>query len=354
MPKVNPPDYVDSIKKGLVSEKISSDGLRLLKYTEDCKNSRTWNDTTLQARGHVVSSDGQIFLCRPFDKFFNDVEPESAEIISGVPIRVMEKLDGTLINVWTDQDHKLRVTTTGSFDNEYISLARELLRANMTDLMFMTGCTYMFELRYPNGMMPSDSICPYEGPPKLTLLNARYNRTGAYSPTEVLRVGLYMPTVPGVVANKTSLSEFQALKSELSPMYEGWVLDYGSGRFVKVKGDAWFTASKACGMSDKQFCKLWAEGGLDEMRDKLHKDLRSKMDRPILAKLESSLLQAKDLYEVYRNAAVGLSQRELYEYAMRLNPAQGGLFKKMYNKSKNSDCAELRELVAETVYTERA
>ena len=70
----------------------------------------------VRCRGLVVSEGGEI-LNYPFDRFFNDFEPEGKSTpLNWSTAEIQEKLDGSLICVWYDPAHsKWEITTRGSF-----------------------------------------------------------------------------------------------------------------------------------------------------------------------------------------------------------------------------------------------
>ena len=117
-------------------------------------------DLTHYARGVIFKEDRPshyVCVCHPFDKFFNYGESYAASIDWDSAI-VREKIDGSLIKVWYD-NNEWHISTNGMVDafkasvNETISFGDLFLRAINNDYTFFNGLNindiYMFELVSP-------------------------------------------------------------------------------------------------------------------------------------------------------------------------------------------------------------
>ncbi len=115
-----------------------------------------------------------------FNKFFYHDQPEAAKL--EFPCEASEKIDGSLIGVWYDEDTGWHVSTSGNIDaedawldiDEYNSY-RDIFNLVWDDSFFdmlSKDCTYMFELVSPFTKL----VVPYEEP-KLYLLAIRNNIT---------------------------------------------------------------------------------------------------------------------------------------------------------------------------------
>ena len=117
-------------------------------------------DLTHYARGVIFKEDRPshyVCVCHPFDKFFNYGESYAASIDWDSAI-VREKIDGSLIKVWYD-NNEWHISTNGMVDafkasvNETVSFGDLFLRAINNDYSFFDGLNindiYMFELVSP-------------------------------------------------------------------------------------------------------------------------------------------------------------------------------------------------------------
>ena len=87
--------------------------LTIYNYTNRAQFDRVWNDTTRTCRGLIVHDDDTI-VARPFRKFFNHGEVDE---IPGGPVRVLDKLDGSMGVLYHDGDG-WAIATRGSFTSE--------------------------------------------------------------------------------------------------------------------------------------------------------------------------------------------------------------------------------------------
>ena len=140
-----------------------------------------------EARGIIFRKDDFSHpVCWPFNKFFNQGEPNAAEIDWSTAF-VSEKVDGSLIKVWWDGDWK--ISTNGTIDAFNAELgdvrmpnfggyfAQTLLKYYNTIFDFTGGLeedkTYMFELVGPYNRV----VIPYDEP-AIYFLGARNKYTG--------------------------------------------------------------------------------------------------------------------------------------------------------------------------------
>jgi hypothetical protein len=144
-------------------------------------------------------------VCHPFDKFFNMHEPE-CPLSNPVTfhqlhdtLEMVEKVDGTLINLWFDDAcQAFRASTLGNITPKAItgnpdgkcfeSLFWGLLQADgRTEESIVETLspenTYMFEMWHPEATAYTDTITQYDRP-RLVLLAVRNNETGAYQPID--------------------------------------------------------------------------------------------------------------------------------------------------------------------------
>lgn len=112
-----------------------------------------------ECRGIIFRKSDLKIVCYPFDKFFN-VQEGHASKIDWSSARVQEKLDGSIIKVWYDDDWHISTNGTINANNaelqnslsEYKNYAELFLSVFPQELLFNTlgvNCTYIFELVSP-------------------------------------------------------------------------------------------------------------------------------------------------------------------------------------------------------------
>ena len=163
----------------------------LLKYSSIEPKSDMSNPIVQECRGLILKKDFFELTSNPsipqykvasmrFTKFFNYGQEEAA--ILEFPCEASEKIDGSLIGVWYDNNTGWHVSTSGNIDaedapidtGEYKSY-RDIFNLAWDDNFFDTlskDCTYMFELVSPFTKI----VVPYKET-KLYLLAIRNNIT---------------------------------------------------------------------------------------------------------------------------------------------------------------------------------
>lgn len=155
----------------------------LLKYSSIEPKSDMSNPIVQECRGLILKkiADSQYKVASMrFTKFFNYGQEEAA--ILEFPCEASEKIDGSLIGVWYDDDTGWHVSTSGNIDaedapidmGEYKSY-RDIFNLAWNNDFFdvlNTNCTYMFELVSPFTKL----VVPYKET-KLYLLAIRNNIT---------------------------------------------------------------------------------------------------------------------------------------------------------------------------------
>jgi RNA ligase len=162
--------------------------LTLYCYTRRCMYEGPWTPVTMAARGLVLSDDGEI-VCSPMPKFFNLSEPRvpsyPLEALEAEPVVVLEKLDGTLINVWHYAGF-WQLTTKGGFTSPQVALASGVIASQYGQSFFSAldpAYTYGFELIHPDNRI----IVNYGARSELVLLSVRHTATSEELPWEAIQ-----------------------------------------------------------------------------------------------------------------------------------------------------------------------
>ena len=256
----------------------------LLKYNQ--LESDMANEIVQECRGLILKETNIELTSNPpikqykiasmrFTKFFNYGQEEAAKL--EFPAEASEKIDGSLIGVWYDDDSGWHVSTSGNIDAEDapniggIHTYRELFNMAWGDLDFDIldkNCTYMFELVSPYTKL----IVPYKEV-KLYLLAIRNNITLEEFQRESLPLIAYLLFEGKITTPKTfmcnNIAEVQKAVDNLtedSENFEGFVLCDKNFNRIKLKSAAYANLFFIKGdgiFTDKKILKLI----LDEQDD---------------------------------------------------------------------------------------
>jgi len=248
--------------------------LTIWNYSPKVQYEKLWDDITIQCRGLVTNSKGDI-VARPFKKFFN-YEEHKPEDIPNEDYVVYEKMDGSLgilfyyeeeltderrYNIWFNNNYETGMerffdpnnlpdfdnpyyeptpktkgewilATRGSFTSPQSIKGKEILDNKYDISSLRKDNTYLFEIIYPENRIVVD----YKGEEKLVLLGAIHTETG----NEVPDSSLFFMEEGGfelVTTYKTWGEEYDLLQEEISKDREGYVIRFKNGFRMKIKGE---------------------------------------------------------------------------------------------------------------------
>ena len=255
--------------------------LTIWNYSPKVQYERLWDDITLQCRGLVTNSKGDI-IARPFKKFFN-YEEHKPEDIPNEDYVVYEKMDGSLgilfyyeeeltderrYNIWFNNNYETGMerffnpndlpdfdnpyyeptpkkkgewilATRGSFTSPQSIKGKEILDKKYDVSSLRKDNTYLFEIIYPENRIVVD----YKGEEKLVLLGAFHTESGM----EVPDSSLFFMQEGGfelVTIYKTRNEIFVLLKKDIPNDKEGYVVKFKNGFRMKIKGDEYVRLHK--------------------------------------------------------------------------------------------------------------
>jgi RNA ligase len=253
--------------------------LTIWNYSPKVQYERLWDDVTMQCRGLVTNSKGEI-VARPFKKFFN-YEEHKPEDLPNEFFEVYEKMDGSLgilfyyeyelsderrYNIWFNNNYETGMerffdpnnlpdfdnpyydptpktkgewilATRGSFTSEQAIKGKELLEKYNFERLH-TGYTYLFEIIYKENRI----VCEYDYE-DLVLLGMINTKTGEevniHNCDEDIRFKNMISNVGFriVMLYKTWGEGFDLLKEEISNDREGYVIRFKNGFRMKIKGE---------------------------------------------------------------------------------------------------------------------
>jgi RNA ligase len=253
--------------------------LTIWNYSPKVQYERLWDEITLQCRGLVTNSKGEI-VARPFKKFFN-YEEHKPEDLPNESFEVYEKMDGSLgilfyyeyelsderrYNIWFNNNYETGmerffdpnnlpdydnsyyeptpktkgewiIATRGSFTSPQAIKGKELLEKYNFERLH-TGYTYLFEIIYKENRI----VCDYDYD-DLVLLGMINTKTGdeinIHNDDEDVRFKNMISNIGFrvVMLYKTWGEGYDLLKEEISNDREGYVIRFKNGFRMKIKGE---------------------------------------------------------------------------------------------------------------------
>lgn len=209
--------------------------LTIWNYSPRVQYEKLWDDITIQCRGLVTNSKGEI-VARPFKKFFNYEEHKPEEIPNENYV-VYEKMDGSLGILFNYQGEWV-LATRGSFTSTQAIKGRELLEKYDYNRL-VKDYTYLFEIIYSENRI----VCNYDFE-DLVLLGMIHTKTGDEvdihnDNNEDIRLKNLIKNLNLniVTVYKTWGESYDLLKEEISNDKEGYVIRFKNGFRMKIKGE---------------------------------------------------------------------------------------------------------------------
>ena len=256
----NNSDWEELLSKEPYNLKIVRDDNNvMLKYNQ--LTSDFSNSIVRECRGLIIQKDKEnnfIPVCVPFFKFMNAEEPNSdLDKIDWKTASVQEKVDGSLMKVWYDNNKKKwMISTNGTIDAFKASLASDeteltsygelflkCLDNAKADISFQKltsmleqNKTYMFEM-----VSPYNRIVIDYAEPKLYFLGSRDNNTlQEYNPSQEGKILAYFDTPK--IYKLNSYEEVKKAANELPWNEEGYVVCDRFFNRVKIKSPEYVMA----------------------------------------------------------------------------------------------------------------
>lgn len=209
-------------------------GLYVLKYSKKVFFDDLWNEFLEECRGTIVDEDFNV-VSRPFTKIYNYGIEKNAPVLSESDVVLaFEKINGFMVAV-TEYNGELLVSTTGSTENDYVTMAKSFIVEEKFKAVLKEcpNYTFMFECVHKDD--------PHIIPEKqgLYLLGYRKNEWDSGIETAdltelAIKFGVFRPfsfltTVDGL------LTEVKKIRNE------GFVFYTQSGKSSKIKTPYYLT-----------------------------------------------------------------------------------------------------------------
>ncbi len=290
----------DYVSKGLViGQSHATLPLAIFNYSRTCQYDRLWDDVTLNCRGLILDTNGNV-VAKPFPKFFN-YEEHTANEIPNELFDVYEKMDGSL-GICFHYADEWHMATRGSFVSEQAIKGRELLEKYDYKNGMIPGYTYLFEIIYPENRIVID----YGDAEKLVVLGAYNNETG----NEVSVVEMTNEGFEVVTRYNTFGEGFDELKREISNSKEGYVIRFRNGMRMKIKGDEYVRLHRI--LTNFSTTDIWellrTNGNMDEFLDRVPDEFDNWVRMTVLelkAHFENIKFRSSIDFEYYKGESNG-------------------------------------------------
>lgn len=359
--------------------------LTIWNYSPKVQYERLWDDITIQCRGLVTNSKGDI-VARPFKKFFN-YEEHKTEDIPNEEYEVYEKMDGSLgilfyyeyelsaekrYNIWFNNNYEtgmerfFDLNNLPDFDNPYYEPTPKTkgewimaTRGSFTSPQAIKGkellgkynferlhhdYTYLFEIIYKENRI----VCDYDFDDLILLgvintktgdeVNIHYDNEDIRFKNMISNIGFRV-----VMSYKTWGEGYDLLKEEISKDREGYVIRFKNGFRMKIKGEEYIRLHRILtNISNRDIWEYLKDNKpFDELLEKVPdefndwvketiKDLQNKFDT-IKSNVENDF---KEL----------INKKEFAE-KIKDNPNRSFLFKRLDSYSN-----QLNEMIWDSIY----
>jgi len=249
----------DYIEKGLIIKQVHPTlPLSIYNYSRTCQYDRLWDDVTLNCRGLILDTKGNV-VAKPFPKFFNMEELSDSEIPKE-SFEVFEKMDGSL-GIFFHYNGEWHMATRGSFTSEQAIKGMEIAKREGLDRKCVPGFTYLFEIIYPENRIVVD----YGNDERLVLLSI-VNPEGNEIPYEEIQMDGW-----DIVNRYDGVSDYTKLKEMISNDAEGYVIRFKRGMRMKIKGDEYVRLHRI--LTNFSTTDIWellmTNGNMDEFLERV-------------------------------------------------------------------------------------
>jgi RNA ligase len=306
--------------------------LTIWNYSPKVQYERLWDDITIQCRGLVTNSKGEI-VARPFKKFFN-YEEHTFEEIPNESFDVFEKMDGSL-GILFNYDDEWIFATRGSFTSPQSIKGKQILDANYNVGELFKNHTYLFEIIYPENRIVVD----YGEEEKLVLLGAIETKTGIEDDISIY----YHYGYDIVTTYKTQNGGYDSLKGGISKDKEGYVIRFKNGFRMKIKGDEYVRLHKILtNISNRDIWEyLKDDKPLDELLEKVPDEFYNWV-KDTVSDLQNKFDEIKNNVELEFKELINKK-----EFAEKItgNPNKSFLFKRLDSYSN-----QLNDMIWDSIY----
>lgn len=360
--------------------------LTIWNYSPRVQYERLWDDITIQCRGLVTNSKGDI-VARPFKKFFN-YEEHKPEDLPNEEFEVYEKMDGSLgilfyyeevlsderrYNIWFNNNYETGMerffdsNNLPDYDNPYYEPTPKTkgewvlaTRGSFTSPQAIKGSellekydynrlakdyTYLFEIIY----LENRIVCNYDFE-DLILLGMIHTKTGNEvnihnDDNEDIRLKNLLRNLNFKIVTlyKTWGESYDLLKEEISKDREGYVIRFKNGFRMKIKGDEYVRLHKILtNISNRDIWEYLKDNKpFDELLEKVPDEFNNWV-RETVKDLQNKFDTIKIDVE---NEFKELINKKEFAEKIKDNPNRSFLFKRLDSYSN-----QLNEMIWDSIY----
>jgi len=261
LPKKLPQEFIDFVNNNpkLVTrrESVRYPGLYVLKYSRKVFYDALWNDILEECRGTVIDKDWNVVV-RPFKKIYNRNE-NGADFSLDQEVTAVYKINGFMAAAtFVPSVEKVVISTTGSLDSDFVSLAEKWLNPSIVPYINAYGynITWLFEICDPSDPHIIEEL------PGVYLIGARFLAGGMSSEQHLDATALIM----GVKRPQHFVTTFGEVVKEIKNCrHEGFVV-HGPDKSLKIKSPYYLFAKFIARSKDKKFEEI-LNGNFDKTID---------------------------------------------------------------------------------------
>jgi RNA ligase len=364
----------------LIKQTHPTKDLTIWNYSQKVQYEKLWDDITMQCRGLVTNSNGDI-VARPFKKFFNLEEMDS--LPSG-EFKVYEKLDGSLgilfyyeeeltderrYNIWFNNNYETGMerffdsnnlpdydnpyyeptpktkgewifASRGSFTSDQALKGNELLKKYNLNLL-NKGYTYLFEIIYPENRI----VVNYGNDEKLILTGIVHTMVDDFEMPLEYCEDLINGCGFEIVKTYNLGDDIESLKTTISTDNEGYVLRFNTKPItrIKIKGDEYVRLHRIItNISNRDVWQLLKEGKpLDELLEKVPDEFFNWVKNTVNDLQNKFDITKSEVEEQFKEL---INKKEFAE-KIKDNPNKSFLFKRLDSYSN-----QLNDMIWDSIY----
>jgi len=312
----------------LIKQTHPTKDLCIWNYTPRVQYESLWDDITMQCRGLVTNSKGDV-IAEPFGKFFNYEEVIDKDLIpwDSEYVHIQDKMDGSL-GILFFYDGEWIMSTRGSFTSEQSIRGFEILKSKYNLNNFVKEVTYLCEIIYPENRIVVNYNCE-----KITFLSVTtpegelnwYTACAIFNSSGILEEDVVGSTM--VTFNKETFDTYKKLNTSNS---EGFVVRFYPSNFrMKIKFEEYVRLHKILtNVSSRDIWEYLKEDkSFDELLEKVPDEFNSWVKETVkdfVVRYENIEKEYQWIFNKIRNTYFEAHQkecnrREFAELAKRYN-----------------------------------
>ena len=279
-------EYVEI--SNLVNMKECGEGIYVLKYKKKVFYDNLWNEYIAECRGSIVDKDFNL-VAYPFTKIYNyGIEKEAPVLSPDTKLTAYRKINGFMVACTWYRDDVL-ISTTGSTDSPYVTMAREMIGDNIEryrkTCKHYEGNTFMFECVHKDD--------PHIVPEKsgMYLLGMRKNEWCSPIEANAAILMLLQNAFRTNIVESFYTSMGQLLENVKNVRHEGYVFYTEDGVSAKIKSPYYLTS------------KWVARNPRTDKLVDLNKDIKHNLDEeyfPLVDAIRSNIVEYTSMDEQAR------------------------------------------------------